>query len=298
MGKLKETYYCKPCNYITLNRYDYTKHCSRQKHLKNTNHIDYVKTEVVSYSNKDTFDCPSCKRIYKFQSGLSRHKSKCVGYKPPVFNTENNIIDTQQRHITVLHNLIERTIEKQNTTIHQLLEKIDAKAPNTVTNNYNHMTINLFLNQHCKDAMNLSDFISSLNLSIEDLEYTVDNGYAKGITNIFLKRLVDMSPSQRPIHCSDHNRLLFHVKDDNTWEEDNKHNYIDKSIDSITQKQIQMIKDWEMNNPGWNKSESGTECYMTMVRELMGGIDGGEKENKYELIKKDLSLNIDLKSIL
>lgn len=306
-----EKFYCDACDYITLNRYDYNKHCKRQKHFINSNNLNNsnnnlrksnLNTIYESHTKyKPLFECELCQKKYKFQSGLSRHKVKCDKYKivdKQLYDTV--LLDKQNQHINALHSMIEQTIEKQNSTIYHLLEKLNSSQINNITNNYNnnHMTINVFLNQHCKDAMNLSDFLNSLSISMEDFEYTMDNGYVKGITNILLKRLIDMSPTQRPIHCSDHNRLLFHIKDDNTWEEDDKHKHIDKSIDTITQKQIQMIKDWEKENPEWNKSDRGTEYYMNMIRELMGGINDGEKENKYEIIKKELGINMDINTII
>lgn len=297
MEKIIESYYCVQCDYLTINRYDYNKHCKRQKHFKNA-----VKTlnEPIKQEKGKNYGCEYCNKKYKFSSGLSRHKQTCEHYKTVMQMENNKIIEKQNEQIHNLHSFIEHTIEKQNTTIHQILDKLTTSISHTnnVTNNYNNMTINVYLNQYCKDAMNLSDFISSLKLSMDDLEYTIDNGYVKGIANIFMKRLTDLEPTQRPIHCSDTNRLLFHVKDDNSWEEDNQHERIDKSIDTISQKQIQMIKKWEKKNPKWNQSDEGTECYMNMVREMMGGIDEREKVVKYEFIKKELGLSVDINAIL
>lgn len=292
----KESYYCKACNYHTMNKYDFNKHCKRKKHLTNQGLPGKNSTAGFNATDERNHKCEMCGKCYKFASGLSRHKMKCHDKNSLQLENGNLILEKQNQHICALHTMIEKTIEKQNSTIHHLLEKLGTHQ--NITNNYNHTTINVFLNQHCKDAMNMTDFINSLSISMEDFEYTIDNGYAKGIINILLKRLVDMSPTQRPIHCSNRERLLFHVKEHNIWEEDKKHERIEKSIDAITQRQIQMIKKWECENPNWNNSENGTECYMNMVRELMGGISDEEKDNKYAIIKKELGINMDIKSII
>ena len=113
------------------------------------------------------------------------------------------------------------------------------------------MNINIYLNEHCKNAMNLTDFVENVKVSLEDLLYTKNHGYVKGISNIFVKQLKDMEPTQRPIHCSDKKRLQFYVKDDNKWEKDNSNEKIDKSIDKITKKQILAIKLWEKEHPNY-----------------------------------------------
>ena len=133
---------------------------------------------------------------------------------------------------------------------------------------------------------------------MEDLQYTKENGYIKGITNIFVKNLQDMNPTERPIHCSDKKRLQFYVKDENQWQKDNENKKIDRSIETITQKQIQNIKAWEKQHPDWNTTEHGTELYMGMVKEVMGGMSENEKLKNRVHIKKELGSSIDINNLL
>ena len=194
---------------------------------------------------------------------------------------KTSLLENHQQQISDLKSLLEKTIEKQQDTINQLIPKVGN------TTNYNKMTVNVFLNEKCKDAMNLTEFVEQLHLSFDDVMYTRDNGYIKGITNIFMKNLIGMEPTNRPIHCSDQKQLSFFVKDENQWEQDNEHSKIDSSIEKITRKQIQQIKEWEAQHPNWVHSEEETNMYMEIVKESIGGMNEVEKHKNLETIKKD-----------
>lgn len=278
---------CKGCNYKTKNKSDWRKHCQTKKHLR------IIGGNVIkNAAEKESHVCETCGKSYKYRSGLSRHMKSC-GLGGALGKEDKKILEHQQNQIETLQNLLEKTIESQKDTLNSLMTKVG-----NTTNNYNNrMTINLFLNEECKNAMNLTDFVNSLQLSLDDLAYTKDNGYVKGITNIFVKNLQDLNPTERPIHCSDRKRLQFYVKDENKWEQDNKHSKINKSIESITQKQIQKIKEWEDSHPNWNTNEQGTDSYMRMIKEIMGNSEN-QKIPKFETIKKELGDTIDLGEIM
>jgi hypothetical protein len=169
------------------------------------------------------------------------------------------------------------------------------KVGNTTINN---MQINVFLNNECKDAMNLTDFIDSMQLSVDDLLYTRDNGYVKGISNILVRNLQDLKPMDRPIHCSNPEKLQFYVKDDNQWDNNTNGQKVNQTIDSITQKQIQKIKEWEAIHPNWDKSDEGAGLYMEMVKEVMGGMNIIDKHKNYNLIKKEVGESINIKTLM
>ena len=116
---------------------------------------------------------------------------------------------------------------------------------NKITNNFN---LNVFLNETCKDAMNLSDFIDSIKVKFEDIEYTGENGFAAGVSRIFLQELNKLEICKRPIHCSDIKREIFHIKDQNTWEKERK--MLVKVIQQITRKNIVLLVDWRLAHPG------------------------------------------------
>ena len=154
------------------------------------------------------------------------------------------------------------------------------------------MNINIYLNEHCKNAMNLTDFVENVKVSLEDLLYTKNHGYVKGISNIFVKQLKDMEPTQRPIHCSDKKRLQFYVKDDNKWEKDNSNEKIDKSIDKITKKQILAIKLWEKEHPNYLEDEKLTRIWSKMIKNMGTGVSENVTAEKEKTNIKKVIVNV------
>jgi hypothetical protein len=256
---------CRPCAYSTSDRKDWKKHQQTRKH-----------GESVLPGRAS---CPGCGRTYKYASGVSRHRRQCV-----VFDGDR--VGIAQIH-SILKDLVRRT-DGQSAVTH-------------VTNTYhttNRMTLNLFLNERCKEAMDLGDFIDSVTVSLEDLRYTCDHGYVKGITNIFNKSLRGLGPTERPIHCVDGKRLQFYVKDAGAWEKDGDGERIDRSIHDVSHKQIQRIKEWERGHPDWDANEQGTTEYLAVVRNVMGGIDPDEATQCVENIKRELSASTGIKDAL
>jgi len=301
----KTIFSCNSCNYSTRNKYDWNKHILTKKHTritsikKGTIKLSFNPSIEESIPKQDEHAC-ICGKVYKYYSGLSRHKAKCkliLSEENSILETDTTIVEQQRNQIASLENLLKKTIESQQETLNNLVSKVGSTT-NTTNNTVNNMQINFFLNEECKNAMNITDFVNSLHLSLEDLLYTRDNGYIKGITNIFVKNLQDLNPTDRPIHCSDKKKLQFYVKDDNQWEKDSSHAKVDQTIESITQKQIQKIKEWETIHPTWNTTEEGTESYMEMIKEIMGGISANHKIKNYDNIKKELGVSIDLNNLI
>jgi hypothetical protein len=143
--------------------------------------------------------------------------------------------------------------------------------------------------------MNLTDFVDNIKVSLEDLEYTNQHGYAKGISNIFTKHLTDMAVTERPIHCSDKKRLQFYIKDSDEWKKDEKHENIDITIDEISRKQFFHIKEWEKQNPDYLTNDEKRKKWHAMVCSMGATIDD-PAQNKN--IKKQISENITVKELI
>ena len=252
--------------------------------------------------------CMLCGKQYKYSSGLSKHKKKCSSPlyvdKEEIINKDNvstnvsNENESLKKEVCELRLMMKDMIKAQKKTTDNFTNTLDqmiSKVGNTFNNK---MSINVYLNEHCKDAMNLTDFIGNLKVSLEDLKYTKDHGYVKGISNIFVKQLQDMKPTERPIHCSDKKRLQFYVKDENQWKKDKVHSKIDKSIDDVTIKQIKQIKLWEKENPNYLNNERLLMQWHTMIHNAMGGSnDDGRVKNK-DSIKKELGITLEVKKEL
>jgi hypothetical protein len=204
MEKSQKKYICKKCDYLTSNKYDYNKHLTTAKHLK-----DKKDNKKIAIREKK-FYCNICNKLFAYKSGLSRHTKKVHNEESITIelsqkevknnqqDKEENEVDGENVKVTqqMFHDMLE-----QNQYLQQQLMELSKQGHQTFNYNDNKkMTINIFLNEKCKDAMNLTDFMNNLQITLDDLIYTKNHGYAKGVSNIFLKHLGYLKPTERPIH--------------------------------------------------------------------------------------------------
>ena len=290
--------YCEKCDYTSHNKYDFKRHLTTAKH-KMDNKKRHQKTQD---DNAALFECP-CGKKYKYRSGLCKHKHKCKlltsNAEVDTFKKSNQKIPTVEANTNITIDMFNQFMEQQQ----QLVQTMAEISKDRVTNYYNNcnnkkMTINVFLNEHCKDAMNLTDFVENVKVSLEDLLYTKEHGYAKGISNIFVKHLKDLDPTERPIHCSDRKRLQFYVKEEDKWEKDRDNLKIDNSINKVTRKQIKQLVQWQKNHPDYENNDKLLEEYFKLTRQVMGGCDTTEvKQNEVD-IKKSLGNELEIKDAM
>jgi len=273
---MKSNFTCKICDFLTNDRQDYRRHCKTLKHKK-------IKPR-----------CLSCHKEYKFASGLSRHKCKSI---LPV--DKNLVVEKHDnKNFKELITIIKEQQQQLNKS-HELMEKVIQENIDIIPRIGNNISINVYLNEKCKNAMNLNDFVENLNISLEDLMYTQRHGYVEGVTNIFTKQLKDLQPSERPIHCSDKKRLHFYVKDDNIWKKDEEHEKIEKSIHEIKIKQMKKLKKWEDKNPSFLSNNTLQNQWQKMVKSILGPIEDSKTMDKdMSFIKKTLANTIPVKFAL
>ena len=306
--KIPPKYTCEKCDYNTSSKKDYNKHLNTAKH------------KMETFGNeKIPFLCEICNKQYKTKSGLWKHIKKCKIQNNGVSQekihtnvieideyesndkqvTKDDIISQQQQQIRELKDMMIRVLDdnKENKKLmREMLPKIGNTTSNT-TNNYQKISINVFLNEHCKNALNFKDFIETLNVSLEDVLKTKEIGYSKGISNIFIKNLNELETTERPIHCSDKKRLQFYVKDSDEWNKDNGEK-IKYAINKCQKKHIERIKDWEEQNKNWKNDERKTNEYFKLIQEIMGQVNETEKDKDIKDIMKNVSDNILLKDAL
>ncbi len=298
--KSQQYFHCEKCDYTTCNKYDFNKHLLTPKHKmdkKNRKKIAIPNTEQESEKNEAKFRC-QCGKTYKYQSGLCKHKHKCPLLNNAFIAVDKPGVECGEKLVTT--DMLNSALIQQKQLIQTI---VDMSKERSVTNYYNNcnnkkMTINVFLNEECKDAMNFKDFIETLTVSLQDLAYTKEHGYAKGISNIFVNHLKDMDPTERPIHCSDKKRLQFYVKEDNKWEKDKDNKKIDKSINDVSKKQIKQLIEWQKQHPDYENNDKLLSEYFTMTRQVMGGGDISELINCGAEIKKTLSGEVEIKDAM
>ena len=147
--------------------------------------------------------------------------------------------------------------------------------------------------------MNITDFVQNIQLSLEDITYTNKNGFAKGITNIITNQLKDISPTERPLHCSDNEKLQFYVKDENKWEKDDGDQKFDNIMSQLRLKQIQTLSKWEEMHPNWKEDQEKTTHWQMCVRNITGSqLSPQQYENEKEFIKKDLAKKVSMEDAM
>ena len=276
LQKSCQIFYCKKCDYASRNRYNYKKHLLTTKHKMLTNANKKLPKVARPYS------CEVCGKKYMHRSSFSRHQKSCISASmEELISATDSPADLSNNEVII--DLLKEVI-KYN------------KHPKTINNTQN-ISINMFLNEHCKDAMNLSDFIDKIQPTLTDLIRTKELGYVGGISNILIKNLNELPSIKRPIHCSDMKRLKFYVKDKDGWNKDTNQK-VDKVIDNVTTKQIKMLREWEAKNPDYLLDPELLHTWNLLVHNIMGGANDDDLEKNKKNIKKKIGEEITLKGAM
>jgi hypothetical protein len=277
--KVPNIFVCNLCDYSSSRKSQYDRHILTSKH-KNLTNVNNFSSE-----SSNNFNCKKCNKNYKSRVGLWNHKKKCI--QNICKETQENIIDISDK------NLILTLINQNNELQKQMLEIIKNNTNTNVSNSTNinshNKTFNLqfFLNETCKDAMNITDFVDSIKLQLSDLIKVGEIGYVEGISNIITKNLNALDVTQRPVHCTDKKREVLYVKDENKWEkEDEDKNKIRKVIKKVMIKNQRLLPEYKEKYPDYNKSSSKvSDQYNTIIVESMGGRGDNDFEKENKIIK-------------
>jgi hypothetical protein len=228
--------------------------------------------------------CDKCKKKYNTRSGLWKHIKICDYIPEPdelssedCENIELNIkmVNKDELVLKLIKDNSEmmKIIKGQQEQINSIIPKVGNITNNTTNNTTNNFNLNVFLNEKCKDALNISDFIDSLKITLDDLLFSKKNGISRGITDVMIKGLKELDIYKRPIHCTDIKRDTMYIKDEDKWHKDENHTTIKNTIVKIADKERTALYQWANDNPDWIETESKQIEYLTMVRSICEPIE-------------------------
>jgi hypothetical protein len=279
--KIPNNYVCNYCHYNTCSKKDYNKHLMTSKHNIATN-------PQQNDNHKILYICEHCSKEYKDRTGLWRHKQKCShknNIESDITNTSNTAIPID--HASLTEKMIELVMSKNQEFMNMFVEKMMEMMPqmgnnshNTNSNNTNNnqFNIQMFLNEHCKNAMNLTEFIESLPITATTFDSTIENGLTKTVTNMITNGLSKLDILERPIHCTDATRKTLYVKEANVWEKDTELKKVLSGITNLIVKKRDLICEWKEANRGWDTIESKQIRFTELVCNIMTDVERDEKE--------------------
>ena len=296
LPKLAKKFVCEKCDYKCSKQSDYDKHILTLKHK-----MDYTDDVLDDAKVATQYFC-ECGKEYKHRQGLWKHKKKCQNSKiNEELNEKQNENISNKNDQANKDNLIEYLIKENSefkTLIMELIKKdnnISNSNINSTVNSHN-KTFNLqfFLNEQCKDALNIGEFVDSIKLQLTDLENTGRTGYVEGISKILIKNLNELDVIKRPIHCSDLKREVLYIKDNDKWsKEDDDKQVIKKVIKDVANKNIRQIPEWTNLNPDCKQSDSKkNNQYLNIVMNAMSGGSNEEQNSNIDKIIKNITKTV------
>ena len=286
--------HCEKCDFICSKDYEWSRHILTRKH-QNTYKILTNTYNLALKSANCEYVC-DCGNVYKHRQSLYTHKKRCsisqgeptnvVVENPKISSECSNIsIEAPTLSSEIDKELLIKLLLKNQDVMEKMMEimpTIGNHSHNTTTTTNSHNTqnfnIQMFLNEHCKNAMNLTDFIDSLPITAETYDDTIQNGLTKTITNMITDGLSQLDILERPIHCTDATRKTLYVKEDNTWEKDTELLKILLGIKNLARKQRTMISEWKDVNEGWEKEDNIQTKLTTLISHSMTDIENNAKE--------------------
>jgi len=297
--KSLQKYYCEMCDYNTSSSKDYNKHLTTRKHkmkqyeIKNSPKIPFNK-----------YNC-NCGKTILSKTTQWRHIQSCgdMMYDNNISCESDNEPPTitSEKATDLVTFLIQENKEfkqmliEQNKTMMDMMSKqqqpIHCNNNTQINNtqiNKQKFNLNFFLNETCKDAMNITDFVNSLQIQFSDIEKVGELGYAEGISRIFMKGLKELDICKRPVHCTDLKREIMHIKNNNKWEKEIS--LLQKAIKIITNNNINKITDWKNAHPGCTDGENKlNDTYCKIMYESMGPIDEEQEQRDFNKIIRNIA---------
>ncbi len=290
--KNAEKFSCEKCDFTCCKLSEYNRHLTTRKHKMLTN-VD----NLTEKNATPKFVCDNCNKEYKHRQSLSVHKKKCTiipkqenKKKDETVNDEITDTDYKKMFIEVMDKNAElqsKIIEQQE----QLVELLPKVGNTTNNNNYN---LNIYLNEHCKDALSLMDFVDNLKLQLTDLTLTGEKGFVEGVSNIFIKGLNELEFNKRPIHCSDAKRETLYIKNEQEWKKDDKQNSMVKNaIERVKDDNFKQLERWQNEHPHHqDQNHPDNKIFLDLVQNCIGGLDDNSKQNNIKKVIKNIAKEV------
>ena len=280
-------FYCESCDFKCCKNSDWKRHLMTQKHIATDGILTNAPKSAAECVNM--FMC-ECGKSYKHRQSLFNHKKHCK-------ITENDeLTDATQKsdEINELKEFMKYLMQENSEMKSMMMEVIKngtvANSHNTISNNNSHnkaFNLQFFLNETCKDAMNITDFVESIKLQVSDLENVAEVGYIEGISNIIVNNLKKLDVTQRPVHCTDKKRETMYVKDQDTWEKDEENKKMHKVVKKVTDKNARLIFKYKELHPDCMTYHSRfNDKYNKIIVESMGGSGDNMFEKEEKIIAK------------
>jgi hypothetical protein len=284
MSKMSNNeYICDTCDYKCSKKFNWDRHILSLKHIKATN--SNISATQNEQKGAPEYICKNCNKEYKDRTGLWRHKKKCKSKEDSDSESEEQKKPDEPSDKEIIMMLIKDNSEFKN----MMMKVLENGTHNTTHTNSHNKSFNLqfFLNETCKDAMNIMDFVDSIKLQLSDLERVGEMGYVEGISNIIVKNLKELDVTQRPVHCTDKKRETLYIKDEDKWEKDEEKKKMHKLVKKVADKNARMLPKFKEAHPDYKKASSPfSDQYNKIIIESMGGHGDNEYEKEEKIIKR------------
>jgi hypothetical protein len=298
-GKIRKIFHCKECDYTTSDKKDYSKHLLTAKHKKLTRTDKKIRKNPEKNDTEYEHIC-ECGKTYKHRQSLHKHQVKCKYVNEEKEKVEEKVEeepnDENDPSYKKLFMEAMKTMQKQQQQMDKQQQQMDKMMPlignNNNTTNNNNFNLQFFLNDTCKDALNITDFLNSLQVQLKDLEYITDNGHINGITNIFHTALANMEETKRPMHCTDLKREVLYIKENDEWKRDEDKEQIKSAVTKVVDKNIENQMEWMDNHPEILTSGSrDSNRYVKMMDASLGRGDEAEQNKIIKNILKEVIID-------
>jgi len=284
-------FYCKKCDYYTCKKSNFDRHNLSTKHKMDDKWM--TQNEQNEPEKEKLFEC-GCGKKYKYRQGLHKHQLKCVLINNENNDSENNDNennDNENNDKNIDYKDMFLKMMKQNNDLMNQVTDLIPKVGNNNNNTINRQkfNINIFLNEECKDALTMNEFIKKIEVSLSNLLTTQNKGISEGVSDIFIENMNKLSLRERPIHCTDVNKEIVYIKSENDgkkteWKQDIENKELKCALQKISKVQQQNLKKWTEENPNWNKDPKLEKEYMKLVRNATDDLKENKREEK--VIKK------------